>query len=210
MIVAISSQKPFTKAAPEIVENQIRAFKSWEKVFNGIVYFGHPVAGLNGPKTTYVHTKNAPTIKSLAEKAAEFAGWACLINADIVVTPGILSVWRQLCKTNAVCALSKRFDLVTGQQLPNDNGLDIFLATKSVWRAVSREVPEQFKIGSILWDTWMASFFATNYSDRCYDFTPSRVVFHPKHENRGDQSLLDKPSDKYLTETRYPAYILKI
>jgi hypothetical protein len=209
MIVAISSHKPFYRASNEVKENQIRASKSWNMVFTGIVYFGRAEPELTTPKTSFVPSTKPPSIKEMALKASHFIGWSCLLNADIVVRPELIKVWLDLTKVNAVCALSKRFDLVTGKHLKDDNGLDIFLATQAVWRRVAREIPEQFKIGSQMWDTWMASFFATNYPDKCYDFTPSEVVFHPKHENRAYQEI-DVPTDRYLAKTLYPAYILKI
>lgn len=200
-MIAISSFKPFGKSAA-IADNQRRAKASWDKVFSRVIYVGKwiepeldtHISADKWSTTTWAHSEDFPTISELVALATKQTEWSCLINADIVVSTNIIYVERELNRLKAQSAISRRWQLPENRVV--DMGLDWFAATPELWQAIYPHVPKNFRIGHILWDTWMLSAF-TGIGDprRSYDITACRTIFHPKHEDR-DRPFSDKINDK--------------
>lgn len=177
---------------PEYDRNQLAAKASWEPLAEAIIYFNDPQWQLASWKTKFYPSESHPRILDMVAVAAEQPGWTALINADIVLGNKFPLVIQKLQNKKATAAASWRleFDPARGigsaapERLPHDNGLDIFLATQKTWHKVALAVDERLRHGSTYWDSWMLSFFATFECASYYDFTPSKVVFHPKHEGR--------------------------
>lgn len=199
-MIAISSIKPFA-SSPSVAWNQRCAKASWDNVFSKVIYVGpwiepeldghHSKDGLS--TTTWAGQEDFPQISELVALAAHQSEWTCLINADIVVSTNIIYVERELNRLKAQSAISRRWQLPENRVL--DMGLDWFAATPELWQAIYPHVPKSFRIGHILWDTWMLSAF-TGIGDprRSYDITACRTIFHPKHEDR-DRPFADKIND---------------
>lgn len=194
--------------ALEITRNQMDAKESWEKVFGSITYFSEPLSELDGPKVTFVGGDNRPTIRDMAYEAARLPGWSAIVNADIVLMPKAIRLEQVLTNAKATCAISKRYEFEPpnppGVGIIVDEGLDIFVAQARVWSKVAATIPEQFVIGKQLWDTWMMGFFAAHYRDTLVDFTYARVVWHPKHQNRGDFAIEVPEAEYYIRRVRWP------
>lgn len=213
-MTAVTSYRPLDECA-EYRDNQLRAKESWEAVFDKIVYFGAPDPRLASAKTQFVeHGDTFPPIAVLMVRCSIEPDWACIVNSDIVVSRDFLDVEEELFQRKAQCAFSLRWQ--KDRQAPTfpphvtDMGLDIFCAKASVWEATARAVPMQFRLGKILWDTWLLQYWAHHYLPDCYDFTPSKVIFHPLHEHRKDQSMTAPVSDPYLKMAVWPANLIEI
>ncbi len=172
---------------PEIAQNQSRARESWaNEIGQGVLFIDDD----DGP----------PTIRKLAEVCANQPGWSAICNCDIVIGPNWRLVERELLRSRVSCAISKRWELPADRNLDRaqvvDLGLDFFAATPAIWAAAAREVPEVFRLGKIMWDTWMLGFFMHASQGNCADITPAKVVFHPKHGGRGGQHI-EPPPMKY-------------
>lgn len=194
-MIAISSFRPLD-TNEEYRKNQIAAFESWNKVFDAIVFFNAPDERMKSGITSFFPSEDYPFILTLAGLASRFPeNLVCLINSDIVASPDLLYVEQTLKENKASCAVSHRwqFDPVNLMQPKQvvDLGLDIFVGTSEVWGRVARLVPEEFRIGHGMWDTWLIAFFNKHFASTFYDFTPSRCIFHPKHGGR--QSKFDLP-----------------
>lgn len=210
-VIIASSFRPFDKCSPEIADNQVRAKLSWDKCAERVVYLNHPEPRLSGPHTVFIPTDGKPDIKSMAILLGSQPDWGCIANADIVLGSGIRRLLETLTLCEANCAVSKRYTLPEGGDTSKatlveaDYGVDFFVAKPEVWRHVARKIPKDFKLGRIVWDTWLVCFFVTEYFWSCYDATPSRVVFHPKHGDREDQAL-KVPKDPYLSKSLWPPF----
>jgi len=140
-------------------------------------------------------------------------GWACIANADIVVLQKFRLVEAALYKEGAMCAMSRRFDYDPNNRsapaTANDLGIDIFCAAPEVWMNAAKSVPEKFKMGHILWDTWTLAFFMAHWPQHCYDFSRSGVILHPIHGERGDQSM-SKPTDGYVDRMTWPTKFIEV
>jgi hypothetical protein len=207
-VIAVSSFRPFADCAKEIRANQLAAKASWDKVFDRIIYFGDPEPELASPGTEFIQVSNegAPSIKSIAEVCGRQEGWSCIINADIVVGRHLRRVEKQLNEIGAECTVSRRYRIPPDRNLSRaklvDGGLDFFGAQSHVWKRVAGEILPEFRIGKVVWDTWMMNFFSRNYKQSCYDLTPSKIFFHPDHRNRRNQKI-DVPLSKEERERRY-------
>lgn len=200
-MIAISSIKPHSKSAA-VAENQLRAKDTWDNVFSKVIYVGpwiepdldrhHSKDGLS--TTTWAGQEDFPKISELVALAANQSEWTCLINADIVVSTNIIYVERELNRLKAQSAISRRWQMPENRIV--DMGLDWFAATPELWQAIAPQVPPSFRIGHILWDTWMLWAFTSIGDPRgSYDITACRTIFHPKHEDR-DRPFSDKINDK--------------
>lgn len=208
-MIALSSFRPFSQCAEARQDHYSAAHHSWEQVFYSIQYFNNLEPSLSGNQTLFLGgSDERPKVSLLAEHASLQKTWVSIINADIIVHAKLAHVPNQLRKLRGVCAISRRFDAYFPDQ-PLDWGLDFFLATPEVWKAVSFQIPPVFTLGRIRFDTWLCSFFSHRYPDQCYDLTPSKLIFHPKHEERNDQHL-DDPDDFYLKNPAYPKKRLTI
>ena len=190
-MIAFSSCNP--NAAPEIGRNQDAAVSSWIHVFDPI-----NVGTESDP----------PTVKSLVEKCAAAEDWACIINADIIVKKDFRRVEDKLRWNQAQCAVSGRYEFDPDNDLYaprlNDLGMDIFCAVPEVWKRVAQDIPDKFRLGHILWDAWLLGYWNTNYGETFYDFTPAKVIYHPKHGNRGDNSMDESLQTYPLTKLHLP------
>jgi hypothetical protein len=213
-MIAISTFRALDENA-EYRENQLRANLGWWKVFSQIAYFGKSDTRLcNGRVCFVTNFDDPPKARDMMAVAATDPGWSCIINADIVVDPRFAALEAALDAKGAVCAFSLRYQFKHGQAPSyarvEDMGLDIFCAKQEVWANAAKHVPPSFRIGKIMWDTWTLQFFARNYGDRCYDFTASRLIFHPQHGGRKNQNM-DRPDDPMLKgEFVWPSGVLSI
>lgn len=208
-MIIVSSLRPSKVCEPDIWRNQVSAFKSWEATGNHVVYFAHEEFILSD---SYVPCAGKPAIRELAHWCGQQSDWCAIVNADIILGGTWPAVEQALRASVAKAAISRRWTLPDPEQYHGpydpfedaaltDQGLDFFTARPEVWREAARFVPKQFKLGHILWDTWMLSFFVHNF--KTADLTDARVVFHPQHEHRGDQSML-RSSDSYLDIVKWP------
>lgn len=189
------------------------AKKSWEKAFDSIVYLSWPPdPELASDNTVFHECDDFPRIKTLFEFCSVQRDMCAIVNADIVVLERFRQVEKKMESQLVESAVSKRFEFNPEVGLYPakvvDFGLDIFVANPAVWKAALIEVPEQFRLGHILWDTWTLSFLY--HRSKCVDFTPSKTIFHPKHENRIRPYQLEcrMEGDNYLHRARFPTNVL--
>lgn len=214
-MIILSSFRPYADCPPAIWENQLAANRSWVRICEKIVYFNHVEPRMNSDKTLWLPPDEKPSIKRMVMWAAQLNDWSAIVNADIVLPSNFRRVENAL-RGPAACAVSRRYTLpadgdTTAAKLESgDNGLDFFAATPTVWKKAGATIPESFRLGRIVWDTWMLNFFMAEFGNYCYDLTPSRVVFHPKHEDRTDQNWDFPKSDPYLSKARWPFHSIDI
>lgn len=199
-MIAISSIRALSDSM-EVATNQIRAHQSWQRVFDAILYFGAPEPLLTCPRTSFIESEDFPFISALATAASMCSDWACLINADIVVSPAILSAIFEVQKKGGNSCMSLRYEFTgdnwdMGQIV--DNGLDFFAAEPWLWRKFSNSVPAHYRLGHSSWDTWAMGFFNTVCPRNFYDISRRQCVFHPKHGDRKRAHEI-KPVDDIYT-----------
>lgn len=186
------------------------AARSWN-VFDRVFYFcpHDKVRPDLGSKFQFVDCDSKPHIKQLCDFAAKQPGWSCIINADIIMGKNFPNVEYQLMLRDLKCAVSRRWEIPETGILTDskvvDYGLDWFAATPEMWAAAAREIPSEFQLGKILWDTWMLGFFLNFSNGSCADLTPSRVIFHPKHGDRNDQNII-RPNSHYYAFAKWPRF----
>lgn len=210
-MILITSARPVKDCSPAILRNQLRALDSWVENVNHIVYVNREETLLTDPQVTFMTMDGEPfpRIKYLMEFLASIGDWGCICNADIVIGDGLKQIKQELIKKGALCAMSRRFEF-EGENVNDgkllDNGLDFFCAVPSVWKLAARMVPNQYRIGNILWDTWFMGFLSSYYHNYFWDITPCRLVFHPKHEDRRRMFAIDPKQGKaQLDAVRWPA-----
>lgn len=186
-MIAVSSFRPHQD--PEYRDNQVRAFDSWHKVFSKIIYFGKPEPVLSSNKTEFIDQGDWPSVRSMVEQCSKSdTEYACIINADIVVSPILWSVFIQMKKNRIKASTSRRvnFDISLGLHSGKitDFGMDVFIATPETWKMVLNFIPESFRIGHPLWDNWMCGFFNSKLKNHFADFTSYKCIFHPIHNGR--------------------------
>lgn len=203
-MIAVSSHRPGC-------EIHWAAHKTWERAFDYCVYFGSPDSGLRGACTSFVPCDPFPSIRSLAAFCSLQPGWSAILNADIFLGDNFRAVSAYYISRGdrAQTSLRYQFEYVPGRPPSHgcivDLGLDLFATTQEVWKRVCDEIPETFRIGHILWDTWMVGFFIAHCSGAIADLTPWQTVFHPKHEaNKNRVAIQFAKKDKYLTMARWP------
>lgn len=206
-MIAVASHRPFSES-PEFARNQLRARDSWEGQFDRIIYFGKPEKALAGQNVEFIDFEPFPRIKDMASKCAEFDGWSCIINSDIVVGEEFGFTAMRLAHNHAMCAVSRRYEFV-GENVEKagmvDFGIDFFAATQQVWKRVAREIPDQFRIGHGCWDSYVLGFFNTNYGAMVFDITPTRCIFHPRHGDRKRVHPIDQTvGGRYLEQCGWP------
>jgi hypothetical protein len=193
-VIAVSSFRPHAED-PAYAKNQIRARQSWDDCFESVHYFGQPEPSLDGKQTkTFFLGSNWPTVRDMASFASgSSAQYAAILNADIVVSPLISRVERQMLNLGLPAATSYRYEFdpsdpvilrMDGIRNRNDRGMDIFIATPQIWGIVADKIPAYLRIGHPTWDTWICGFFCSTLGRGFVQFTEERVVFHPKHEGR--------------------------
>lgn len=211
-MIAVSSYKPF-ESSHAVAANQIAAKNSWEDAFDCIVYFGKENPALASDKTIFVESEEFPKIKKMMEMCVTLGDWSCIINSDIVVDPKFRIVEEKLKAGRFQSALSFRFQMPMNQVI--DYGMDIFCCTPPIWARAMIEIPDKFRIGHILWDTWMMGFLMNITNKQVADFTPAHVIFHPHHEDRHrpfsveDHSKRD-PKYRFLNKALFPTIQISI
>jgi hypothetical protein len=189
-MIAISSHRPHSRSA-EFARNQAMAKRTWEPVFQTIVYAGAEEPELDSEKTEFYPTEDFPTIQTLAKIAASQRGISAILNADILINNRIRNVEQKMWVNSIMCGSSRRYHF--DPHAPNfdmanlddaDRGRDIFVARQHVWQRVADQVPPHLRIGHQQWDAWMTDFFRDNYNRKFIDFTNLRCVFHPRHGDR--------------------------
>ena len=75
---------------------------------------------------------------------------------------------------------------------------------------VACNIPKEFTLGRILFDTWLLSFFTAHWWEFCFDISPSKLIYHPVHEERVDQAMTVNGENEYLKKVRWPKHYLKI
>lgn len=204
-MIALSSFRPLAQCSVSRQHDFIIAKLSWDVVFDQIHYFNALEPQLATSSTIFIAREQPderPSIALMAEHAAQLPGWTALINADIIVSKKLSLMPFILDGQHVCCALSRRWRTPSDNQ-PIDWGLDFFLAKSMVWKTVAAQVPKDFLMGKIRWDTWLCSFWCHRYDTHCADLTASRLIYHYDHNERGDQHLKD-PDDFYLRNPRYP------
>lgn len=192
-MIAVSSHRPHSHSE-EFRSNQILAKRTWEGVFQRIIYLGEFEPELNSPITQFIETDQWPFIRKLMEIASTQRGFVAILNADLVLDPKLRPLEHFMRGKGYCCASSRRFHFDPGQpdfhkalaeaDCGNDRGRDIFIARNDVWRRAMTHVPMQMRIGHGRWDAWMVDYFRSNYNESFMDFTDDRLVFHPIHGDR--------------------------
>lgn len=194
-MVAISSPAPHSRSS-QVAENQLKAKETWEHAFDKIVYFSpQPEPALSSEKTEWIVSDDYPQIRLMLLACANQHDWTCLINADIRVHFRLRLVERELKRRNAQAAISQRFQLPENKIV--DMGLDWFAGTPWLWRQIAPKTPPYFRIGHILYDTWLYSSMLIAVPKDIYDCTGSAFIYHPKHEDRVQphSRTIHKPND---------------
>lgn len=146
-----------------------------------------------------------PSIKSLLNLCVELTKnhlWSCIINADIQVDPKAARLESELNRAGAKCGFSLRF--APGEHRVRDLGIDFFVGTQEVWVAIAEVFPPEYQMGKQRWDTSMLAHMANMFPNTCFDLTPCRLIFHPPHGQRGDQSIEVPASDRFINCVRWP------
>jgi hypothetical protein len=207
-LVAVSSFRPLRDCSPEILENQLRAKRSWEKVFDRIILFGSYEPLLASPKTEFIPGEEFPHISLMALVASWQEDPVCILNADIVVSEHLKAI-VQRSMSIASALTSRRFEF--DPQAPDlssakvvDVGIDFFCAVPAVWRQAHAEIPAAFRIGHQQWDTWTLGFLTSFCHGKFFDITPSRAVFHPRHGDRKMPHKVSVPEEAFYFAMGFP------
>jgi len=206
-MIALSSHRRLADS-PEVAKNQIRANLSWRKVFEEIVYFGPPERELADRNVTFVKSDDFPTLRTLARAASLCDDYVCLLNADIVVTPGLIAAIRDVWAKGGLVVTSRRYEfkgidhLVDAQLV--DPGVDFFGATPDYWRDFANAVPANMRVGHSGWDSWAMGFFNTVAAKRFWDITKRKVIFHPKHGSRKRSYEIEIKNDEFTRQAGLP------
>lgn len=182
-MIAVSSFRPLGQN-PEWDRNQLAAKRSWDEAFDEVFYFNVEEPQLGTGKTTFIPTLDHPPIVDMCRLCSIASRWACIINADIIVSPRVREIERRAEARGAYALTSFRYQLNNGRQQVIDNGLDWFAALPWVWLTAVDKCPGQLRIGHPTWDTWMIGLFNYAAGTRFYNVTNHQLIFHPRHEDR--------------------------
>jgi len=207
-LVAISSFRPLDHDA-EVSTNQLRAKKSWDKVFDAIVLFGEPDPRLATPTTHFVKCEQFPHISLLVWMASKQLAPSCILNADIVVAPNLKELLSQAWNKGVLAMTSRRleFDPKTEDYFKArvvDLGADFFCARQEVWGQAYKEIPAQFRIGHNRWDNWMLNFLWHTCRRRFVDISTLGPIFHPKHGGRKQPHAIDDSNVNFYQQIGFP------
>jgi hypothetical protein len=207
-LTAVSSFRALDDSA-EVAENQLRAKRSWDLVFDRILLFGKRDERLASPTTDFIPSLDFPNIASMALVASAHFVPVCLLNADIVVAPDLKVMVNKAWAKGAVAMTSQRleFDPKTEDYFRArvvDYGCDFFCAKPDVWKQVYKAIPQQFRIGHQRWDQWMLNFLWHTYRRRFVDITTLGPIFHPKHEGRKMPHHIDVTGVNFYQQIGFP------
>lgn len=207
-LVAVSSFRALDDSA-EVAENQLRAKRSWDLVFDRIILFGEYDNRLASKITRFVPCDDFPTIASMVFEASHQPVPVCLLNADIVVAPNLKNLVNKAWAKGALAMTSQRleFDPRTEDFFRArvvDLGADFFCAKPEVWKLAYKSIPAQFRIGHQQWDNWMLNFLWNTYRRRFVDITTLGPIFHPKHGARKMPHHIDTSGVNFYQEIGFP------
>lgn len=207
-MIAISTFRPLGECT-DIDLNQLRAKKSWDEVFDAVILFGRFDPRMAHRNTTFIPCEDFPKIALLSRTASMCPGWSCILNADIVVAPNLISVWDEAVRRGCRAFSSFRYeydpmDKDLGNAAVKDMGFDFFASEPSIWGQVCQEVPDDMRMGHGLWDSWLLGFFNVNLETRFYDVTSRKCIFHPRHENRKRVYEVGRVTDRYCSFSGAP------
>lgn len=201
----VSTFKPHHECG-EYARNQRAALASWVGWVDRVIYVGCNEPELYHPKVMFTNTQDPPWLRHLVNLASETPGLSAIINGDIILGRGFPQVVQKLSHLKFKAATSRRWQFTPGESPMRgsleDYGLDVFVASQDVWKKVAGSVPGDLRLGNILWDTWMAGFFSSNFGNRYIDFTGFKCVFHPRHGSRGHQQPVRL--DKFMAKAALP------
>lgn len=205
-MIALSNHRDFS-ASPEVAENQLKAKATWNPIFSKIIYTSPCEPQLCHENTYFlflVNEKTCPKIKELCYLAGQIeSAYVVILNADIQLSPKTAQLEYYLQRVKADCGISLRFTPGDTSRV-QDLGLDFFVARPVAWARIADLFPEEYELGHILWDTSMLAHFTNLYPETCYDITRSRLVFHPLHKSRGDQTMTVPASDQFYHKVAWP------
>lgn len=187
-MMAVSSAKPHSNE--EYAMNQKAAARSWSLYFEKVYYLSQSEIDLTYRHVTFLTADEWPRVKEMAKVAAQLkSAFICLINADIFLAPAFKTVEERMVKGHVKCATSRRHQFDPGDITKRDIrlvdfGLDIFIGTPEVWRAVADKMPAAYRLGHPNWDGWLSGFLNATYKGSFVDFSHLKCVLHPKHEGR--------------------------
>lgn len=205
-MIAISSYRPFGESA-ESDRNLLMAKSTWDLAGWTSVYVGPKDDRLSGKNTIFLNQPEWPKpcrikyLCGIAEKLSKIWGWVALVNGDIRVSQKSASLDSELNKVSAKCGYSLRY--VPGENNIRDLGLDFFVGNSEVWSKIAPIFPNEYQIGKYRWDTSMLGHMITLFRDSLWDITPSRLIFHPVHKSRIDQSMETPPGDGYFARATW-------
>lgn len=200
-MVAIASLRKLSDCA-EIAENQLRAWESWQTVFDEILYFGEAEAQLASPKTVFVESEDFPKISAILTAAGYSEDYACVLNADIIVRPQLADALHEVVARGGRCAMSSRVNF--GPGAAPDFGLDFFMAEPEIWTAAAKKVPPFYRIGHNSWDNWVLSYLNCRYGQWFWDISARRCIWHPVHGNRKRVYAFTPVDDIYTLHCSLP------
>jgi len=198
-----TSVKPF-EDDEEYAILQRAAIDSWQPLAAEIVFFNqeHHLDGMSFSTRRVMAPWNGhPTIAAMVEKLAELDPnqTGAIVNADITLAPSILESIQHVHSTGyhmvwAGTSPRLAFNPDRKGRVPNpekavvlDMGLDFFIASGRVWKRTLPKIPPFLKLGTILWDNWLNSFFSEQLGlrGRYMNLGRYRAVFHPNHAHNG-------------------------
>jgi len=197
-MVILSSFRPFGQD-PLWDKHQMLAFRSWMMCASRVYLFGDIEPSLRSNKVSFIPCEQFPHIRDMAHFAGQQRGRIVMIcNGDIVVDPRIMKVEMKLKLSHSLCASSRRWhfdaELPLGKAMEtaslsdaqgrDDRGRDLFMARAEVWARIAREMPVKYRIGHGQWDAAVTDLFRLHWTDKFFDFTALRLVFHPHHDGR--------------------------
>jgi hypothetical protein len=201
-LIAVSSHRP--NATGEVADNQSRAKRSWDAVFDRIFLFGPPDKRLASPITEFIACEDFPCISLLLLVASRQREPVCILNADIVVAPSLKNMLNEGWKRNAMALTSRRFEFDPADEDYDrakvvDLGADFFAAFPAVWGQAYKAIPATYRISGQQWDSWILAFLTLTLPRRFWDITILRQIFHPKHGDRIRPALDPHPLDRFIT-----------
>lgn len=190
----------------EVAANQIRAIDSWREVFQNIFLFGPFEWRLACPKTHFVEGPDFPPMSLLYLLASQGDEPSAILNADIVVSQGLLDAADKAFKRGAYALTSRRYEFDPAkpdykQAKVVDLGADFFCAHPWVWAKAWRAVPTQYRVGNGGWDNWLLGYLGTTFRRTFGDITAARCIFHPKHTERKRIQMEAPTLDLYNTSS---------
>lgn len=183
---------------PENDRNQLAAKRSWEFVADTIVYFNKPQPELASSKTVFIDSEHYPRLIDVVDFCADQTQWCAIVNADIVLTPVLKPLEKQLIEKHAAAATSWRWQFDPNVGIDPcahiDCGLDFFAGTPATWDKVFNgmgqtpqgwhDSPSHLRLAAPTWDQWLLGALNKVSRHHFYNLTKYKVVLHPAHGNR--------------------------